>query len=131
MTEKEFTDFIEERLGGSSNTDIDNELPEEIYVELLPNYKKIYQDKMYEYGIYISQSKNKSLIQNLIKRDFNKFESAVLRWVKHFIDDIEHYAEYYNEQMSDYFSIEFILTVKENTQIFSLCDEFGFIFRKK
>lgn len=116
MSENEFIEFIEERLCGSSNTDIEDELPEEIYVELPPNYKKIYQDKMYEYGIYISQSKNKSLIQDLMKRDFNKFENAVLRWVNHFVEDIEHYAEYYDEPMSDYFSVEFIKSVDEIIQ---------------
>jgi hypothetical protein len=116
MNEIEFADFIEERLGGNSDTDINDELPEEIYIEIPANYKKIYQDKMYEYGIYIPQSKNKSLIRDLMKRDFKKFENSVLNWVKYLIDEVENYSEFYNEDMRDYFSSAFIKSVDEIIQ---------------
>lgn len=116
MSENEFKDFIEELLGDKSSTDIKNELPENIYLEIPENYKNIYQNKMIEFGIYIPQSKNKSLIVDLIEKNFTKFEQVVFNWCDYFIDEIENYSEFYNENMTEYFSPIFIKTIDEITQ---------------
>jgi hypothetical protein len=64
------------------NLELANEMPEEMYNYLSPKHKKMYRERMLEFGgPGLANSENKSLIEDLVKYHFDKFEYEILDWI--------------------------------------------------
>ena len=64
------------------NLELAKEMPEEMYNYLSPKHKKMYRERMLEFGgPGLAHSENKSLIEDLVKYHFDKFEYEILDWI--------------------------------------------------
>ena len=64
------------------NLELAKEMPEEMYNYLSPKHKQMYRQRMLEFGgPCLAHSENKSLIDDLIRFNFDKFEYEILDWI--------------------------------------------------
>lgn len=64
------------------NLELAKEMPEEMYNYLSQKHKKMYRERMLEFGgPGLAHSENKSLIEDLVKYHFDKFEYEILDWI--------------------------------------------------
>jgi len=79
MNDDKFISFIYEEF-----FDYGEEMPEELYKLLSINHKKIYREELLILYDFIGDSKNKSLLDDFIKYDYERFENVILKRVETF-----------------------------------------------
>ncbi len=69
----------------NTNLEHSEEMPEEMYILLSDNHKKLYRKELLDYGgQMIGYSENESLLKDLVKYDYDRLSKETMEWIELF-----------------------------------------------
>ena len=69
----------------NKNLEYSEEMPEEMYILLSDNHKKLYRKELLYYGgQMIGYSENESLLKDLVKYDYDRLSKETMEWIELF-----------------------------------------------